>query len=195
MPLLLATLLACGPKISIEAATAPPPADLAPRGEVVETLHGVEVADPYRWMEDADSQAVTDWTDARNATFGAYTDGLAQRGWLYERFQQLWRYDDEGVPSPCLLGDRIIQRTKKADQDKWVIHLFEGPDDATGRVILDPTPGARSRPSRASPRRPTAATWPTAWPAAATRTPTSACSTSTAWRCSTTPSRAGGRAG
>jgi len=146
MALLLAALLAapgCAPRTPVEAAPPPPPADLAARGDVVETLHGVEVADPYRWMEEADSQPVADWTAARNADFAAHTDALPQRAWLYERLQQLWRYDDVSTPSPCLLSDRYFLRTKAADQDKWVVHLHEGTDGVAGdadagRVVLDP---------------------------------------------------------
>jgi prolyl oligopeptidase len=137
---MLLLLLACGPKDAPTAGTGAQLAaalDLAERGDVVDTLHGVAVADPYRWMEDADSEAVQAWTGRRNAAFDAYTDGLSQREWLYGRFQHLWRYDDESTPDPCLLSDKIVYETKKADQDKWVVHIKDGPD-ATGRVVLDP---------------------------------------------------------
>jgi prolyl oligopeptidase len=107
----------------------------APRESVVDVLHGVEVSDPYRYMEEADSPVVQQWTDLRSGEFTAYTDGLAQRVWLNDRFQHLWRYDDESVPSPCLLTEKEIFWTKKESQDKWVVHLREG--DET-RVLIDP---------------------------------------------------------
>ncbi|HCP44629.1 MAG TPA: hypothetical protein DIU15_01130, partial [Deltaproteobacteria bacterium] len=93
--------------------------------------------DPYRWMEDASRDDVGAWTTQRNAVFGAYTDGLTQREWLYDRFQHLWRYDDESTPEPCLLSDRVIYKTKKAEDDKWVVHMREG-QDGDSRVLLDP---------------------------------------------------------
>ena len=40
-----------------------PPTKVDP---VVEKLYGVEVTDPYRWLEDADGPAVKEWTDKQN---------------------------------------------------------------------------------------------------------------------------------
>jgi prolyl oligopeptidase len=109
----------------------------------VDLLHGVEVADPYRWMEDEESEEVRSWQSARNAAFVAFSDPLPQRDWLEDRFQHLWRYDDESVPSPCLIADCIVYRTKKAEQDKWVVHLRERPG-AEGRVVADPNTWERT---------------------------------------------------
>ena len=111
--------------------------ELARRDATKDDLHGVSVVDPYRWMEDASRDDVGAWTTQRNAVFGAYTDGLTQREWLYDRFQHLWRYDDESTPEPCLLSDRVIYKTKKAEDDKWVVHMREG-QDGDSRVLLDP---------------------------------------------------------
>ena len=43
--------------------TLPPPAR---REEVVDILHGVEVPDPYRWLEDGDAAEVRQWVAAQN---------------------------------------------------------------------------------------------------------------------------------
>ena len=44
----------------------PPPPD-TDRKEVVDTIHGFEIADPYRWLEDGTSQKTRSWIDAQNA--------------------------------------------------------------------------------------------------------------------------------
>ena len=132
-------LAGCVPKVTTpEVVEVEPPADLAVRGEVVDQYGDVEVADPYRWLEPSDTDEVVSWTETRNAAFGEYTDALGQRTWLYDRFQKLWRYDDESTPSPCLLSDRIFYRTKEADQDKWVVHMRANAEDEKGQVVLDP---------------------------------------------------------
>ncbi|MEQ1505191.1 MAG: prolyl oligopeptidase family serine peptidase [Myxococcota bacterium] len=133
----LAALLVGCPKPEPVAPPAPVPVPLAERRDVVETLHGVEVHDPYRWLEQADAPDVVAWTDARKAEFHTATEALPVRQALYDRLQKLLRYDDQTVREPCLLGERSTFWTKRADQDKWVLHLATGPDDP-GKVVLDP---------------------------------------------------------
>ncbi len=131
-------LSACGglppPLPPVDRPLAPP--DLADREPVVEALHGVDVPDPYRWLEDGDDPRVQAWVAQRNAAFDDATDPLPQRAWLEGRLKHLWRYDDETVARPCLVGERSIYRTRAADQDKWVVHLRTGA--GTERVVLDP---------------------------------------------------------
>ena len=38
------------------------------RDNVTETLHGLEVSDPYRWLEDQDSPETREWIDAQMPT-------------------------------------------------------------------------------------------------------------------------------
>src|SRR5690349_18847286 len=44
----------------------------APTGDVVETHHGVAVADPYRWLEDMGSAETRRWVSDENAVTDAY---------------------------------------------------------------------------------------------------------------------------
>jgi prolyl oligopeptidase len=58
-----------------QTAQAPQPAR-NPRRPVVDTHHGVEVVDPYRWLEDSQSPEVKAWSEAQAAAARAYLDGL-----------------------------------------------------------------------------------------------------------------------
>ena len=57
------------------------------RIEHVDTYHGVEVADPYRWLEDdvRESEAVADWVAAQNEVTSAYLEALPGRAAIEER--------------------------------------------------------------------------------------------------------------
>src|SRR3954464_10325595 len=65
---------------------------------IVETIHGVTVADPYRWLEDASSPEGQRWTDAQHALTRKALGALPGRKALGERFWQLYEIGSLGTP-------------------------------------------------------------------------------------------------
>lgn len=118
----------------------PPPLNAE---ELVETLHGQPVSDPFRWLEPGDAPEVVAWQDAWTAISTARLAALPARAWLAEQLQRLWRYDDMTPDRPALRSPRRWYSTKRADQDKWALWLREGPGQP-GRLILDPNTFART---------------------------------------------------
>src|ERR1700735_3382206 len=59
-----------------------PPTAQAP---VIDTYHGVQVSDPYRWLENAGSPQVHDWSAAQDARTRKYFDALPQRAPIYNQ--------------------------------------------------------------------------------------------------------------
>src|SRR5689334_5468772 len=71
------------------------------RTDHVDTLHGVKVADPYRWLEDdvRKSTEVADWVTKQNNAARAFLDTIPQRGAIVKRLTDLWNYEKFGIPS------------------------------------------------------------------------------------------------
>src|ERR1051325_2550569 len=83
---------------AVAAAKPPVLAHMATRkDEVVERMHGVDVPDPYRWLEDADAPAVRRWTDAQNAVTRRVLDRAPGRAALEKRFWELHEIGSIGV--------------------------------------------------------------------------------------------------
>jgi hypothetical protein len=57
-----------------------------------DTYFGVKVADPYRWLEDDNSDSTKKWVDQQNEVTQAYLAGIPYRGKIRERLRQVWNY-------------------------------------------------------------------------------------------------------
>ena len=70
----------------------------APKGSQVDDYHGTKVADPYRWLEDANSPETQAWVEAENKLTFNYLRQIPARERIHERVTQLWDYEKFGVP-------------------------------------------------------------------------------------------------
>ena len=70
------------------------------RVDHVDTYHGVEVADPYRWLEDdpRNSEEIASWLEAQNAVTRRYLDAIEVREEFRQRLTELWNYERYSVP-------------------------------------------------------------------------------------------------
>ncbi|HMF09916.1 MAG TPA: S9 family peptidase, partial [Thermoanaerobaculia bacterium] len=71
----------------------------ARRDATADVYFGARVADPYRWMENLDAPAVSDWVEAENKVTFAYLDRIAVRPWIRTRLTALWNYAKETTPA------------------------------------------------------------------------------------------------
>jgi prolyl oligopeptidase len=71
---------------------------VAEKQQVTDDYFGTTVADPYRWLEDDTTKAVSDWVEAENEVTQAYLDGIPFRARLKQRLTELTDYEKIGMP-------------------------------------------------------------------------------------------------
>ncbi len=105
--------------------------------EHVDVYHGVEVADPYRWLEEdvRQSQRVGDWVKAQNKVTFAYLESLPRREQIKKRLTELWNYPKYSVPWKA--GGRYYLAKNDGLQNHDVIYVMDSLDGPR-RVLLDP---------------------------------------------------------
>jgi prolyl oligopeptidase len=69
------------------------------KGETVDDYHGTKVADPYRWLEDDNSEETKAWVQAQNKVTFDYLATLPQRDKIKKRLEALWNYPRYSSPS------------------------------------------------------------------------------------------------
>ncbi|MBV9796375.1 MAG: S9 family peptidase [Actinobacteria bacterium] len=107
----------------------------AERLDLTEDLGGVEVSDPYRWLEDAGSVATQDWLGAQDELFRAYGAGLPGIERLAERIGELMGTGHIGVP--VWRGMRqFFTRRRPGQEHGTLLTVDPGADEA--RVLIDP---------------------------------------------------------
>ena len=103
----------------------------------VDEMHGVKVADPYRWLEDdvRQSKEVADWVAAENKVTSAYLSALPQRDAIKKRLTELWNYEKFG--SPFKAGGRYFYFKNDGLQNQSVLYKLESLN-ADPVVFIDP---------------------------------------------------------
>ncbi len=105
------------------------------RGEVTDNYFGTEVADPYRWLEDDNSEATAAWVTAENAVTQDYLSQIPFRGAIRERLTELWNYAKESAPVKH--GAWWYYAFNDGLQNQAVIYRTQTPG-TPGEVFLDP---------------------------------------------------------
>ncbi|MBA2529555.1 MAG: S9 family peptidase [Euzebyales bacterium] len=103
--------------------------------EQVDDYHGTKVADPYRWLEDADAPDTRRWIAAQNAVTESWLAEVPARERIRARLERLTDHPRAGAP--WRRGDRWFQLRNTGLQDQDVLWTADAPD-ADGRVLLDP---------------------------------------------------------
>ena len=133
---LLAAILSL---FTVESSTAAAPISLsyptAKKDAQVDTYQGVQVADPYRWLENLDGRDTRTWIDAENKLTSGYLAAIPGRDRIKQRLTELWNY--ERLSPPQKYGERWFYTRNDGLQNQAVLYVADSLDGAP-RLLLDP---------------------------------------------------------
>ncbi len=117
-----------------------PPYPAARRAAVVDTLHGVAVADPYRWLEDAQSAETRAFVEAQAAYARRTLDALPERAAFRERLDAVFAYPRVGTPTRRTRWTFVSRNPGLANQSTVYVRPTSGGPGASSRerVLVDP---------------------------------------------------------
>jgi prolyl oligopeptidase len=101
----------------------------------VDDYHGTRVADPYRWLEELDTDETKAWVEAQNQLTFSYLNEIPERARIKERLTKLWNY--ERYSAPFKRGGRYFYTKNDGLQNQAVFYVTESLE-AAPRVLLDP---------------------------------------------------------
>jgi prolyl oligopeptidase len=103
----------------------------------IDELHGVQVADPYRWLEDdvRESNEVAEWVSVQNKITFDYLASLPLRESIKNRLTELWNYEKFGAPFKA--GSRYFYFKNDGLQNQSVLYKLESLN-AEPTVLIDP---------------------------------------------------------
>ncbi len=136
--LVVLSLAACATQPAPPAAVSASPA--APASEVLvvtETLHGVEISDPYRWLEDQEAPATRDWIARQNAYTDSVLDPRPEAALFAPRLTELMNTDQ--ISTPAFRNGRYFFMRRGVGEDLYSIYMRNG---ANGKdeLLIDPAP-------------------------------------------------------
>jgi prolyl oligopeptidase len=124
--------------LSCSATAADPGIAATPKRPVVNTYHGVEVTDDYRWLEDAADPEVKAWARMQNERTRAYLDAIPERADIAARFENLLR----AAPIEryaLIYRTRLFAMKREPPKNQPMLVVLPSSADVTAeRTIVDP---------------------------------------------------------
>jgi len=114
----------------------PPPTR---RDPLVEQLHGIAIADPYRWLEHGDDPTVAGWVAAQNQCTREALDHLPDRAAWRERLVALLAA--RVVGAPAVRGDRIFALERGGGAQQVSLTVRSATNLGPARTVIDPASG------------------------------------------------------
>ena len=102
---------------------------------VNENYHGTTVADPYRWLEDDNSEETKAWVKAQNEVTFDYLGNISYRSKIRARLEQMWNYPKYSAPSKE--GEYYYFYKNDGLQNQAVLYRQKGLS-GSNEVFIDP---------------------------------------------------------
>lgn len=105
------------------------------KADQVDEYHGTKISDPYRWLENNNSEETSEWVEAQNKVTQEYLSKIPFRDEMKKRLTELWNYEKYSAPSKH--GEYYTFAKNDGLQEQSVIYIQKGLNGKP-EVLLDP---------------------------------------------------------
>ncbi|GAO31534.1 prolyl endopeptidase [Geofilum rubicundum JCM 15548] len=105
------------------------------QSDSTDVYYGTQVADPYRWLEDDNSEETKKWVQAQNAVTNNYLAKIPFRDAIKERLTSVWAYTRQSAPTQK--GNYLFYSRHDGIQNHAVYYV-KNVTDSIERVLIDP---------------------------------------------------------
>lgn len=108
------------------------------RDDTTDFLHEEAIADPYRWLEDPDSERTHQWIAAQNVHTESWLAAMPARSWFTESLNSALSKQRVGTPRKQSGWYTVTRNDGTQDQDAWYLAPTLEKLIAGGRLLIDP---------------------------------------------------------
>jgi len=109
-----------------------------PTRPVTDTIQGIAITDDYRWLEDAGSPEVKDWSDAQNRYTRSWFDALPDYAAVRARVQYIQDHNPPSFGALVHRGSTLFAIENLPPKQQPFLVAMTSADDSKPRTILDP---------------------------------------------------------
>ncbi len=100
----------------------------------VDEYHGIQVQDPFRWLENMASEETQQWINAQDELTGKFLEAVPTRAVLHKRISELWHFDLYTIPAKA--NGRYFYTKTPAGKSQPVLYVQETRNQKP-RMLLD----------------------------------------------------------